>query len=621
MNPHTTMLQSISSEILAEKKKIFREMTKAALPHLHKLFKLFGNEKAFILLVDADSVVLEYLYAENGSVATYVPDAGDLFSEDSAGTNAIALSLMTDSLSYVQGCEHWLEKYYDIMSVAAPLHVNDGVVGTIALVWLKSAEQNLSLALSLVESTVYGIERESMIQNLLSAQTLVVTQQRMVLDFVDTGLIAISKNGEIRQINQQALTIFHEKGIWEGRGIAELVNSPGNFFDLLCNTPVLEEHDVPVHIGDIYIHVAFSTFIMKANQVDIWMIIRCREFRTVKKLMNKVSHNVAYYSFEDIISEADTMKEPLKLAKLASKATSNVLVTGETGTGKELLVQSIHNGGSRRGKPFVAINCGVVSRELIRSELFGYEGGAFTGAKSTGSMGKFELADGGTLFLDEIGEMPADVQAVLLRVLQTHQVTRVGGKYPIPVDVRVIAATNRDLEQDVRDNFFRGDLYYRLNVLSIILPPLRERGKDIQLLADFFVEKYVEEKDGISIKISPEVYDVFDGYPWPGNIRELENVIHRAILLSEDGIVRRHHLPTNLQAWWNGNKEQKLIYCQADLPKIDDMKAVLVRNALKDFSGNVKKVASYLNLSRGTVYNMMKKYGFDGDTYRDMTRK
>lgn len=242
------------------------------------------------------------------------------------------------------------------------------------------------------------------------------------------------------------------------------------------------------------------------------------------------------FRFEGVIGESPKMKEVMRMAQLVAKTDATVLICGESGTGKELLARSIHYQSNRRDRPFVVVNCGAITETLLESELFGHEKGAFTGAY-TRKPGKFELADGGTLFLDEIGEMSPAMQVKLLRVLQERTFERVGGTTSITVDVRIIAATNRDLKKAVREGTFREDLYYRLNVIPIYLPPLRERKEDLPLLCDYLIARHCRKLHKKIRGISPQAMRILRKYHWPGNIRELDNVLERAIILTQDDVI------------------------------------------------------------------------------------
>lgn len=296
---------------------------------------------------------------------------------------------------------------------------------------------------------------------------------------------------------------------------------------------------------------------------------------------------------------------------------SNVLIIGESGTGKEVFAQAIHNQSSRRNGPFVAVNCGAIPRELISSELFGYVEGAFTGANRRGRPGKFELASGGTLFLDEIGDMPFEQQVALLRVLQEKKIVRIGGQNVVPVDVRIICATNKDLLKEVERGNFRQDLYYRLNVFSVSLPPLRNRQEDISLFLDYFLERWAA-KDGVPRKqVEPDVVLYLQQYHWPGNIRELQNVMERMVGLCSGDIIGIDNLPPEILAPTPPPAlvPDKPVAVTTLREKRKDVLAERERqeiiNLLSKYGGNISRVARAMEISRNTVYRKIKQYNIN----------
>jgi transcriptional regulator with PAS, ATPase and Fis domain len=278
------------------------------------------------------------------------------------------------------------------------------------------------------------------------------------------------------------------------------------------------------------------------------------------------------------------------------------LLLGETGTGKELFAQSIHNQSPRRDHPLLAINCGAIPRELLESELFGYVEGSFTGARRGGRPGKFELADGGTVFLDEIGDMSADMQVKLLRVLQTGEVNRVGEHKPISVDVRIIAATNVQLRNEVDRGNFREDLFYRLNVFPIIIPPLRERSEDIIHLARYFLNRCTGVLKKPGIKFSPETEQALVRYAWPGNVRELENVVERAANLADDETINPNLLGLP-EAIVNGARLKN-----SNFKRLAEVEKNTIMDSIETANYNLSKASSSLGISRATLYNKIKKY-------------
>ena len=314
------------------------------------------------------------------------------------------------------------------------------------------------------------------------------------------------------------------------------------------------------------------------------------------------------YRFDNIIGKSKPMREIFDMVQRVAHTKATVLITGESGSGKELIAKAIHYNSPRRNRPFVAVSCAALAETLLESELFGHERGAFTGATAM-KKGRFELADGGTLFLDEIGEIPATVQVKLLRVLEEMTFERVGGTKTIDFDIRLVAATNKDLKKEVEDNRFREDLYFRLNVVNIILPPLRERSEDIPLLATHFLNKYAREADREGVTISPEAMRFLCNHRWPGNVRQFENAIERAVLLSRDDEITLTDLPKELLGFADLEMPidwQKL----SNLPEtLDAIEKKLIQKALA-LSDNVQaRAANLLNIPRANLQYRLKKHG------------
>lgn len=310
------------------------------------------------------------------------------------------------------------------------------------------------------------------------------------------------------------------------------------------------------------------------------------------------------YNFGNIIGTSGKMRALLELAGRVSQSDATVLITGESGTGKELLARGIHHNSRRADGPFVAVNCAAIPETLIESELFGHMKGSFTNAVRD-KEGRFEQADGGTIFLDEIAELRTDLQAKLLRVLQQREVDRIGGTEPIPVNVRVIAATNRNIERSVNEGSFREDLYYRLSVITLHMPPLRERKEDIPLLAAHFLRKF--DPTG-RVGIEQEAMDMLTSYGWPGNVRELENVIERASVLRRGDTITASELPEKLTKKRHGVDGIILNLPEEGL-SLEGLEKELIIKALEKFNGNQTRAADYLGISRPTLIYRMEKYG------------
>jgi Nif-specific regulatory protein len=332
--------------------------------------------------------------------------------------------------------------------------------------------------------------------------------------------------------------------------------------------------------------------------------LRDENRRLRKELENK-------YRITNIIGNSNKMREVFQMIFQVSKSNATVLIRGESGTGKELVANSIHYNSHRAKTAFVKVNCAALPSNLIESELFGHELGAFTGAIKQ-KQGKFELANKGTIFLDEIGAIGLDVQVSLLRVLQEKEFERVGGHKTIKTDVRVIAATNKNLEEAVEDGSFRGDLYYRLNVFPIYMPPLRERKTDMLLLADHFLEKYAQENGKDIRRFSTPAIDMLMNYHWPGNVRELENCIERAVLLCEEGVIHSYHLPPTLQTGVESDTLPTLSMEEA----VANLEREMIIDALKNTRGNITRAAEILQTTVRKFAYKANRYGVDFRHYR-----
>jgi len=313
------------------------------------------------------------------------------------------------------------------------------------------------------------------------------------------------------------------------------------------------------------------------------------------------------HKISSIISNSPKMEEVLSISSRAAESKATVLITGENGTGKEVLAKAIHYISPRKDKPFIAVNIPALSENLLESELFGHEKGSFTGAEKL-RKGRFELADKGTIFLDEIGDISPATQVKLLRVLQEQQIERVGGTELINIDVRIIAATNQNLEKKIKEGNFREDLFYRLNIIPVHIPPLRERKEDIMLLIDFFINKYSEENNKSKFEISKEAADFLLKYNYPGNVRELENIIERAIILARGNIITKNDLPMNLKGFKTeeiaaGNDTQSLV------EQVENLEKRLIYDALSNTGGNQTKAGKLLGITERNLRYKIKKYG------------
>ncbi len=339
------------------------------------------------------------------------------------------------------------------------------------------------------------------------------------------------------------------------------------------------------------------------NEKIIPLLNRAMEKVQLRRRVDQLEKQVGKrYSFDSILGNAPLISDAIMLAKKVAPTDATVLLLGETGTGKEVFAQAIHNGSKRAGKPFLALNCSAFGKELLETELFGHKTGAFTGAVKD-KKGLIEEANTGTLFLDEIGEMPVDLQAKLLRVLETNEFIKVGDTKPTQVNVRIIAATNRHLQQEVTGGRFREDLFYRINIFTITLPALRDRKKDIALLAEYFVQVFAPKTNPRVKGMDKDFTDRLQQHPWKGNIRELKNVVERAVILAEQPELGVQNLPLEMQAMQSGGQQQLSAFDLASVEKLH------ILRVLQHTRGNKTEAARLLNIGLTTLYRKIEEYG------------
>lgn len=437
-----------------------------------------------------------------------------------------------------------------------------------------------------------------------------------ILEIVYDGITVVDSNGIIIMISKayaEFLEVDREAAI--GKHVTEVIENTR--MHIVAKTGIAEVAQLQKIKGRYMIATRIP--IIKEGKVQgaVGKVLfrNIKDFNSLYKKVRKIEKdaemyggyvkesNTATYSFSNIIGNSKKLEEAKNIARKAALTNSNVLLKGESGTGKELFAHAIHNASDRAHGNFVKVNCAAIPVDLLESELFGYEKGSFTGANKEGKIGKFELADGGTIFLDEIGDMPLYMQAKLLRVLQEKEVERIGSVVTKRIDIRVVAATNRNLENMVKSGEFREDLYYRLNVVTINIPPLRERPEDIVTLTSFLIDKICNKLDKKISGISSKAMNYMKKYRWEGNVRQLENVLERAINIVEyGGEIGLEHLPQDIME----NIIEKPIEKLEDTLNKAEKEAIL--DALRVFNGNKTKVAKALNISRTTLYEKMTKH-------------
>ncbi|MBU3184946.1 sigma 54-interacting transcriptional regulator [Clostridium estertheticum] len=586
-----------------------RKLLNAASRFMVTLYEFLKGSGFFIVLLDNECRILKIIGDEDvvEEALSLNMVVGAYMSESSIGTTAMGIAIKEQNPIQISEKEHFIAAYQRWTCSAAPIHDVDGtIIGLLNLTGGREKVQKHTLGL--IVSAVKCIENQINVEYINNRLLETYRYMNTVVDSIYLGIYVINKEGILKTINKEACSILRikEEDII-GKKVDTILPDWINIFEKIIKGNVY--NNIEVTLSN---ETTKTRYNVSANPIEIdnevkGLVVVFTAIKKVIKSVNKYSSGRAIYNFEDIVGDSLEIKKVIEYAKIISSSPSTVLIQGESGTGKELLAQSIHNYGDRSNKTFIAINCGAISKNLIESELFGYEEGSFTGARRGGCAGKFELSSGGTLFLDEIGEMPLDMQVNLLRVLQEGYITRVGGDKIIPVDVRIIAATYKDLKKEVEKGRFREDLYYRLSVIPIKIPSLIERKGDLPILIDHLLKIKANKLNKKLTIMSAGIYEKMLNYNWPGNIRELENCIENIVNLNGESTMvfgddEKNKSINNDCLNKVLSLENKKIYTLAELEKNEIIKAMDQNEC------NMTKTAKDLGITRATLYSKIKRY-------------
>lgn len=654
-------------------------------PVLEDMYQFVEGTRCVLGFMDGGARVVDRVgdpsFLEEADALGMVRDA--VWSEEEAGTTAFVLALAESFPFQVCGEAHYASSLYKYCTYAAPVHDALGkLLG--ALVAITPSARPESHTLAMLNAAAGNLTNELSMHLWQGSTNELLSELSAIIQTLNEGVLLLQPDGTIKHMNTRAghllgLTSSHASG----RRLADVIEMPellsaairtgrqfhdeeaifrmgGERVACLCSlravaasapstfAPVSqvspmrpisfgESRQVPATLASRSGATPVASLRVEPRALAGSFVLTLRSIDRVQRLVHRMSGAEARMRFDNIVGRSRELTEALRLAHIAAESDSTVLLRGETGTGKEVFAQSIHNESERADGPFVAINCAAIPRELISSELFGYEGGAFTGADRQGRPGKFELAHGGTLFLDEIGDMPQDLQTSLLRAIETHSIVRIGGRNVTPVDVRIIAATHQHVSEAVRRGHFRSDLYFRLNVFPIEIPPLRERRGDIPLLLHYILQR-LSTRLHHALGIDAEAMAALEAYSWPGNVRELENVIERAVYVAGRSVLTLRDLPADIAmaastvggaspaatgAWPQfgalgatpRNDEQAAEVLQEPPMLAHDLRreaasveAELLRRALAESGGNVTKAAKLLGIDRTTLWRKRSRY-------------
>lgn len=497
-----------------------------------------------------------------------------------------------------------------------PVKLDGQVIGAIGIAAMNDEEKR-KLSAHTTEFTVFMEKMADMLAAKVRSElyitelSLYVKRFETLVNAFQDGIIFVDAEGRLIHYNRPAEIILKEDlSQYIGTDIRNIIKS--GIFNRALETPINIEHQkIAVSVNGRSLSLVAEVKTILVNNNIEGFVAYLEETANSKKKLESVFMSNVRYSFDDIVGESEGIKKCIELAKKISQSNSSVLILGESGTGKELFARAIHNESKRAKCNFIAINCGAIPDTLLESELFGYEGGSFTGAKKEGNPGKFEMANGGTIFLDEIGDMPVNLQAKLLRVLQDREVVRIGDSRPIPIDVRIIAATNKDMEELIEQGLFRRDLYYRINVIPIKIPPFRERKEDLKMISEHLLKKHSALLGKMIEGIEDEAMMTLKKYDWPGNVRELENVIEYAVNMETGKELTAESLPAYLTENTDYSYKEPDTYEMSlkDSSNMSERNKII--SALRLFEDNTKgkkECAKYLKISLSTLYRKLKEY-------------
>jgi sigma-54 dependent transcriptional regulator, acetoin dehydrogenase operon transcriptional activator AcoR len=634
-------------------------------PAIEDVYQFVEDSGCVVAYADAEARLLEVigdpsLRADLDAIGW---TSGTCWREECAGTNGLALALLESFPMQVVGEAHYLTMLHAYCTSAAPVYDSlGGLVG--ALVTVSQVGQAQQHTLGMVSAAANGLTSELRMNLWLASANELLAEMSAILQTLSEGIMLLHGDGTVAQMNARAGTLLGLAPTQvTGRRLADVVEVPdvladalrlgrelhdeelilgarGERIACLCTLRAIAAHDAlpaMAPLADLAagpgarpgVQRGGSGLSVSPHSAVSGFVLTLRSIERVQRLVHRMAGAQALMRFDSILGESPQLLEAARLARIAAQSTSTVLLRGETGTGKEVFAQAIHNGSARAAGPFVAINCAAIPRELISSELFGYEGGAFTGADRRGRPGKFELANGGTLFLDEIGDMPRDLQTSLLRAIETRTVVRVGGQHVTPVDVRIITATHKDLAEEVRLDNFRSDLFFRLNVFPIEVPALRERAGDVPVLLRHILQR-LSTRLNRTLGLEAEALAALETYDWPGNVRELENVIERAVYISERGIIGLADLPDAIRDYGahtlpladrggqfkgigaapraNGYTASAPIQERSLRKESEVAEAAAIQQVLRRHDGKVAQAAAELGISRTTLWRKMQRY-------------
>ncbi|MCC3863112.1 sigma 54-interacting transcriptional regulator [Terrisporobacter petrolearius] len=603
VDPYGGRGKAVDEKVLKSIREENKWLIDIAIPIMNNLLQIVRDSHFLLVLTDSCGYIIETMGDEtvNKKAKDLKLEPGQLWTDEIVGSNAIGVALDQDVAMQMAGAQHYCEVQHGWTCSATPIHgINGEIVGCIDV--SGDAKDVFSHSLGIVVAAAFAIEKE--IKQKHSFEIM-----KTALDGSSDGIILLDKFFKSIWINKSGEKILEENlNDLNSLDFRKIINDID--WDNVASWNTRKSttfNDCKINLNDKILNCSVHVSTIITDGKVTGYSIALKKLEHLLKTVNKVTGNRATYTFDDIYFTDQNMKKIVQLAKKYARYDGCILIEGESGTGKELFAQSIHNASNRFNGPFVAVNCSSLPRDLVESELFGYEKGAFTGALKEGNPGKFELANHGTIFLDEIGEMPLEFQAKLLRIVQMHRVRRLGANYEKELDIRIIVATNRNLRLEIEKKRFRQDLYFRFNVLKLDIPPLRDRPNDICYCAEKFLNHFNERYPDQKKYMSSEFLQKLVEYNWPGNIRELQNYIERAFYLCNSQIITADDFICDSE----NNMSGSLINSHNRETSLDELECKNIKHILEKTNGNVELAAKSLEISRASLYRRIKKFKID----------
>jgi transcriptional regulator of acetoin/glycerol metabolism len=592
---------AIADEELNKLLESKRSLIETAKPVMVNIFEIIKQTSFSLVLTDENGVIVHLVESENihfkHNNLNFV--LGTKWDEENVGANAIGTAIAREKDTYMKGPEHFCIAHHPWTCSAALIHNGAGeIIGCLDI--SGSVEEDNIHTFGIVTTAAKIIEKQL---DLMGSCELMDIAFNAVLE----GLFVLSIDYEPTHMNDRIVNMFEmDRNQFKNLDFKKIFKDLDFDNTVFLDGSNIRISDYSINLGKNKIDCLLNVSPIKDSGRVTGAVVLVKEAEQVRKVVSKIIGFKSNYTFDDIITEDPGMEKLVEFAKKISRTNRTVLIQGESGTGKEIFTHSIHSASSRSDGPFIVVNCAALPKDLVESELFGYEKGAFTGASSEGKPGKFELADTGTIFLDEIGELPMEIQSKLLRILENQKVSRIGSRHERNIDVRIITATNRNLREEVEMKSFREDLFFRLNVINITLIPLRERKRDILLFSDHFLKELNGENSGINKSFTDEFKVFLVDRSWKGNVRELHHFIQREYYLSDGERIEGSFPSKDME-------KDRVEYFDENMQSVEKM---CIMKALRTSGGNVLEAAEKLKIGKSTVYRKIKAYNINVKNFK-----